>query len=185
MKTLRTLGSGPSSDLAGKLDSNNLRALQLPRQVGHNIDSVGTSDTDCNHAETTSIRGMRVGSDHKTTGESVVLEDDLVDDTRAGLPETDAVLGLCILCQTCSTVTLLRQTYSASSKEVVHLPVELVGTGKIFLSTGLSLNKMVAVHLQGCECKSPLLARFSFTPHTEVGTAAVGRPAVMNCRSAI
>lgn len=70
---------------------------------------------------------MRVGTDHQTTGESVVLEDDLVDDTRAGLPETDVVLG-----------TRRRQ-------EVVDLLVDLVGTSKILVTTNLGLNQVVTV----------------------------------------
>lgn len=36
---------------------------------------------------------MRVGTDHKTTGKRVVLENDLVDDTRTGSPEAKAILA--------------------------------------------------------------------------------------------
>lgn len=72
-----TLRGGPATDLAGEVDTDPLRALELPGDVGHNVDGVGTTDTDSNHTETTSVRGVRVGTDHETTRESVVLEDDL------------------------------------------------------------------------------------------------------------
>jgi hypothetical protein len=52
---------------------------------------------------------VRVGADKETTGESIVLEEDLVNDTRAGLPETDVVLG------------------AGGGKEVVDLLVDVDG----------------------------------------------------------
>jgi hypothetical protein len=36
---------------------------------------------------------VRVSTNEKTTGEAVVLEKNLVDNTGTGLPETDIVLG--------------------------------------------------------------------------------------------
>src|SRR5881396_422757 len=38
------------------------------------------------------VRRVRVGTDHESTREGVVLEDDLVDDAGARPPEVDAVL---------------------------------------------------------------------------------------------
>ena len=92
-----TLGSCPSANLASQVDTDDLRALQFPRKTSHNVDSVSTADTASNHAETTSVGGVRVGTDHQTTGESIVLEDDLVNDTRAGSPEAHTVLHARIL----------------------------------------------------------------------------------------
>ena len=89
-----TLGSSPARELASEVDTDDLGALQLPGKTSHNIDRISTTDTASNHAKTTSVRGVRVGTDHKTTGESVVLEDNLVDDTRARLPETETVLDV-------------------------------------------------------------------------------------------
>jgi hypothetical protein len=89
---VHTLGGSPSRELALELNTDDLGALKLPRDVGHDVDSVGTTDTASNHTETTGVRGMRVGSDHETTGERVVLENDLVNDTRTGLPEAETVL---------------------------------------------------------------------------------------------
>ena len=87
-----TLGSSPSSDLSLEPDSDDLRALKLPRDVGHNVDGIGSSNSTSDHTESSSVGSVRVGSDHESSGESVVLEDDLVDDTRSGLPESDSVL---------------------------------------------------------------------------------------------
>jgi hypothetical protein len=70
---------------------------------------------------------VRVSTDHQTTGESVVLHDDLVNDTGTGLPETDVVLG------------------GSGGKEVVDLLVDVVGTGQILLTTNLGLNQVVTV----------------------------------------
>jgi hypothetical protein len=123
----RTLGSGPAVKLASKLDTDDLRSLKLPRKIGHNVDGVSTTNTDSGHTETTSVGSVRVSTDKKTTGESVVLEDDLVNDTGTGLPETDVVLG------------------AGSGQEVVDLLVDVLGTGKILLTTNLGLNQVVTV----------------------------------------
>ena len=66
---------------------------------------------------------MGVCTDHKTTGESVVLEGDLVDDTGARLPETETVGG-------------------SGSKEVL---VDVDGALEILGTADLSLNQVVAV----------------------------------------
>ena len=70
---------------------------------------------------------MRVGTDEESTRESVVLKDDLVDDTRAGLPETNVVLC------------------ARGGQEVVDFLVDLVGAGQILLTADLGLDEMVAV----------------------------------------
>lgn len=123
----RTLGRSPARELASKLDTNDLRSLEFPRKVGHDIDGISTTDTNGGHTETTSVGSVRVSSDHETTGEGVVLEDDLVNDTRTGLPETDVVLG------------------ASGGQEVVDLLVDVLSTGKILLTTNLSLNQVVTV----------------------------------------
>ena len=91
-KGLRTLGSSPAVELASEVNTDDLRALQFPRKTSHDVDSIGTTNTASNHTETTSIRSMRICADHQTTGERIVFEDDLVDDSRAGFPETETVL---------------------------------------------------------------------------------------------
>lgn len=122
------LGGGPSVQLTSQLDTNDLGCLQLPRKTSHDIDSISTTDTNGSHTETTSVGGVRVGTDHQTTGEGVVLKENLVNDTGARLPETNVVLG------------------GGGGKEIVDLLVDLVGTDKVLLTSNLSLNQVIAVH---------------------------------------
>lgn len=106
----RTLGRSPARQFTSELDTDVLRSLQFPWQVGHNIDGISTTDTNSNHTKTSltklldaiavqggyqtyGIRSVRIGTNHKTTGEGVVLKNDLVNDTRTRSPETDVVLG--------------------------------------------------------------------------------------------
>ena len=50
-------------------------------------------DADGDHAQPAGVGGVAVGADHHPAGEGVVLEDDLVDDPRPRLPESDAEAG--------------------------------------------------------------------------------------------
>lgn len=164
-----TLGGGPAVELASELDTDDLGGLQLPGEVGHDIDSVSTADTDGGHTETTTVGGVRVSADEKTTGESVVLEEDLVDDTGAGLPETDVVLG------------------AGGGKEVVDLLVDVDGTVKILGATDLGLDQMVTVdggrvsdggHAGGHELEDGhlgggVLASYAVRAQLEVGNTAL------------
>ena len=61
------------------------------------------------------------------TGEGVVLQDDLMDDSTAGLPEADSVLG------------------SGRGEEVVDFFVEIFGALQILLALNLGLDQMVTV----------------------------------------
>jgi len=121
------LGGSPAGHLASQADTDDLGGLQLPGETGHDVDSVSTTDTDGSHGETTGVGGVGVSTDHQTTGESVVLQDDLVNDTGTGLPETNVVLG------------------SGRSEEVVDLLVDVIGTSQILLATNLGLNQVVTV----------------------------------------
>lgn len=123
-----TLGRGPSGHFTSKFNTNDLRGLKLPRKVGHDINGVSSADTDGAHTQTTGIGSVRVGTDQKTTGESVVLEENLVNDTGSWLPEANVVLG------------------ASGGKEVVDLLVDADGTGQILVAANLGLNQMVAVN---------------------------------------
>lgn len=125
------LRGGPASNLASEVNTNNLGALEFPRNSSHDVDSISTTNTASNHSETTSVGSMRVGTDHQTTGESVVFEDNLMDDTRTGFPETKTVLGGC------------------GGQKVVDFPVDVNGTGQILNTADLSLDEMVAVDSGG------------------------------------
>ena len=70
---------------------------------------------------------MRVGADEESTRESIVLQHDLVNDARAGFPETNVVLC------------------ARGGQEVVDLLVDLVGAGQILLTADLGLDEMVTV----------------------------------------
>jgi len=120
--------SGPTC-LAGELDTNVLRGLKLPRKVGHDIDSVGTTNTDGAHAETTSVGSVRISADQKTTREGVVLENDLVNNARARAPETDVVLG------------------ASRGKEIVDLLVDLVRARKILFAAVATSDQMIGAVL--------------------------------------
>lgn len=121
------LGGGPAGHLTSETDTNDLGGLQLPGETSHNVDGISTTDTDSGATETTSVGGVGVGTDDQSTGESVVLKNDLVNDTGAGAPETNVVLG------------------GSGGKEVVDLLVDVVGTGKILLTSNLGLNQVITV----------------------------------------
>jgi len=122
------LWRNPRVQLASDVNTDDLGSLKLERKASHNIDSISTTDTDSDHAHTTSVGGVTVSADHHTTRESVVLEDELVDDTRARAPVAHAVLG------------------GGTTKEVVNLLVGLTGGLKISLPTLIkSSDKVVSV----------------------------------------
>ncbi|KAI6748464.1 hypothetical protein HG530_015500 [Fusarium avenaceum] len=120
-----------AAEFAGQLDTNDIGGLELPVKVGHNINSIGTTDTNGSHTETTTVDSVGVSADEKTTGEGIVFKENLVDNTGAGLPETDVVLG------------------TSSRKEVVNLLVNVNSAGKILSTTDLGLNQVVTVDSGG------------------------------------
>jgi hypothetical protein len=143
------LGGSPARHLTGETDTDNVGGLKLPGETSHDIDGISTTDTNGSGSETTSVGSVGVGTDDQTTGESVVLKDDLVNDTGTGLPETNVVLG------------------SGGGKEVVDLLVDVVGTSKILLTSNLGLNQVVtvdggggldAVHASGHELQNSHLS---------------------------
>ena len=85
------LRAGPAVEFTGQFDADEFRPFEFPGKSGHHVAGVCTADTDGDHAEAARVHRMAVGTDHHTTGEGVVLEYHLVDDTGARLPEADAV----------------------------------------------------------------------------------------------
>ena len=75
------------------MDADQFGHGHAPTDAGHHVHRVRAADADRDHAHPAGVGGMRVGADHHAAGESVVLEDDLMDDPRSGLPETGAVTG--------------------------------------------------------------------------------------------
>ena len=82
----------------------------------------------------------------KTTRESIVFKENLVDDTGAGFPETNAILVPGRDKQLGAHQTEPGTDLSGrGGKEVVNLLVDVNGTGKILDTANLRLDKMVAV----------------------------------------
>lgn len=112
---------------------------------------------------------MGISADQQATGESVVLEQDLVDDTRPGLPEPNV-----ILC-------------AGSRQEIVDLLVNADSTGQVLVAANLGLNQVVAVdgggvrngghagghELEDCHLGSGVLTSNTVGPQLEVGGAAL------------
>ena len=65
-------------ELAGEAHTNDLGALELPGNVGHDIDGISTTHTDAHAAKATAVGGVAVSADQQHTGVRVVLEDDLM-----------------------------------------------------------------------------------------------------------
>ena len=107
---------------------------------------------------------MRVGTNQETTRESVVLEKNLMNDSRARSPETNVVLG------------------TRCSKEIVDLLVDIHSSCKILRATDLSLNQMITVdgsgigdgghacghELEDCHLCSRVLTSYSVGSELEV-----------------
>ena len=122
------LGGRPAAELAGEVDADELGPAHVERVAGHDVDGVGAADADGDHAEAAGVGRVAVGADHHPAGEGVLLEHDLVDDARAGLPEADAVLG------------------RDGLEEVVDLVVALERGQEVDLAVLAGLDEVVAVH---------------------------------------
>ena len=62
-----------------------LGTLELPGDVGHDVDGVGAADSDAESAESAAVRRVRVGADHQQARERVVLQDYLTPAERREL----------------------------------------------------------------------------------------------------
>ena len=121
------LRCGPAVEFAGEVDADEVRPLEVPREAGHDVDGVGAAHADGNHAEASGVRGVAVGADHHPAGEGVLLEYDLVDDARAGLPEAGSVPG------------------AYGLEEVVDLGVAVDGRLEVELGVVAGLDEVVTV----------------------------------------
>ena len=125
------LGSRPAAEGSGELDADDLGPLHVEREAGHDVDGVGATDADGDHAQSARVGRVAVGADHHSAGEGVVLEHDLVDDSAARTPETDAVLG------------------GHGLQEVVHLAVVVDGHAEVDLGAHLGQDEVIAVNGRG------------------------------------
>ena len=88
---------------------------------------------------------MRVSANHETAGKRVVLENNLMDDTRTRPPETEAVLAGDMVNKT-ERGLKLTNLCRGSSQKVIYFLVDLLGTLKILDTTHLCLNQVVTVN---------------------------------------
>ena len=95
-----TFGSSPSAEFTSEFDANDLWTFQFPGETRHDIDGIGSADTNRKHTKTTTIRSVRIRSNHETTGtivsgilriyiQCVIFKNYLMDNTRSRSPETD------------------------------------------------------------------------------------------------
>ncbi len=113
------------------MHTDDLGLLQLPRQPAHHIAGIGAAHADGQHAQAAAVGRVAVGADHHAAGEGVVLQHHLVDDARAGLPETDSVL------------------IADAFKELVHLVALVQGILQVLLGAHAGLDQVVAVYGAG------------------------------------
>jgi len=125
------LGGSPSRKLSSELDTDNLGTLEFPWDASHDIDGISATNTDAAATETTTVGSVGIGTDEHNAGEGVVLKDDLVNNTRASLPEADAVL------------------FTSRAEEIVDFSVECVGDLKISDGTVLGGDQVIGVDGRG------------------------------------
>ena len=121
------LRGGPTAQLAGQVDADELGPAHVPREAGHHVDGVGAAHADGHHGEAAGVRGVAVCADHHPAGEGVLLEHHLVDDPGAGLPEAGAVAG------------------TDRGQEVIDLPVPVDGREQVCPAVVAGLDEVVAV----------------------------------------
>ena len=120
-------GRGPAVEFAGQVDADQSGHGHAPAESGHHVNGVRAADADRDHAHAAGVGRVRVGADHHAAGKGVVLEDDLVDDPRARLPEAGAIAG------------------GGAAQELVDLFVLGHGDLEVGVRADAGLNQVVAV----------------------------------------
>ena len=123
--------TGPAVHFTGQLHTDQFWHLQFPGESGHHIHSIRTTHTDSYHSQTTGIHGMAVGTDHHTARKSIVLQYYLVDDTRTGFPETDAIF------------------LTHRSEKIKNFLIGIQRCGQVRISSCLSLDQVITMHRTG------------------------------------
>mmetsp|Transcript_8070 Transcript_8070/g.13163 ORF Transcript_8070/g.13163 Transcript_8070/m.13163 type:complete len:599 (+) Transcript_8070:685-2481(+) len=122
------LGRGPAAEPARQVHANHLGALELPGHAGHHVHGVGAAHAHRAHAQAARVRRVRVRANHQATRESIVLQNNLVNDTAPRLPEPNA-----ILC-------------ARRGKEIVNLCVCALSSCQVSVATIFSCNQVIAVN---------------------------------------
>ena len=110
------LGRRPSIERTREMYADQLWPPHIEGETGHE------------HAKAARVGRVRVGADHHTAGERVVLQHDLMDDAASRLPEADAVLR------------------RDRAQEVVDLAVGVFGDREIVRGVDACGDQVVAVH---------------------------------------
>jgi hypothetical protein len=106
-----TLCARPSTKLPGEFDADDLRTLQFPGHARHGVNRISSANTNAQHAHASSIGCVRICTDDQATrafrsqhtwpvtdsiatscnSQSVILQDNSMNNARARLPESNAV----------------------------------------------------------------------------------------------
>ncbi|MBA7715063.1 hypothetical protein ES703_124103 [subsurface metagenome] len=122
------LGGRPAVELAREMDPDKPGPFQFPGHSRHDVHRVGAAHTDGQHPQPAGVGRVGVRADHHATGEGVVLQDHLVDNTRPGFPEAKPI------------------PVGHALKEGVHLLVFGQGVGKIAVGTNFSTDEVITVN---------------------------------------
>ena len=122
------LRRGPALELAGELDTDQLRHLQFPLGTHQRVHKVSAADTDREHAETAGGRGVGVGDEHHAAREVVVLKEHLMADAGTRGPEVEAVAA------------------GHGAQEVVRFLVVVVSEGDVLTGAGVRGHEVIADH---------------------------------------
>src|SRR5690606_23903176 len=64
----------PAIKLSSQFNTDQLWKLEFPGHARHHINSISASHADGNHAKTSGIYSVRIGSDHHATRERIVFQ---------------------------------------------------------------------------------------------------------------
>ena len=120
--------AAPTGQCAGELDADDFWPTNVEWETCHDVNGIGATNSDSNHAESTSVWCVAVGTDHHAARECVVLEHNLVNDSAAWAPEANT--KLC----------------AHAAEEVVYLAVDIVCVFEVELCADLGQDEVVTMH---------------------------------------
>ena len=130
-RRITSFGDDQPRELTGESHADESWPSQVEGEPRHGVDGVAATDPDGHHRQSAGVRRVAVGPDHQAARKGVVLQDDLMDDARARLPEADAETG------------------AHRAQEVVHLGVRVLRGPKVDRRVRASGDEVIAVHGRG------------------------------------
>ena len=118
----------PTRQCSGEFHANDFWPTNIEWETGHHVNGIGSTNSDGNHAQTTSIWCVAVGTNHHSARKCVVLKHYLVDDSAAWSPKANAVF-----CRN-------------ALQEVVHLFVRVDSNTHVNAGTSFCQNQVIAMH---------------------------------------